>query len=125
MVAANQAAETIRIYLRPLYRDATLSLDVEGSDTIESVKSKIQSMEGILPEHERLISCGKNLANGGPLCAGPTWSLGVSVARSAPSASVAPVARDARGAPVARGVSFGRLLVGCLVARLAARRCGP
>ncbi|KAK1625947.1 hypothetical protein QYE76_000262 [Lolium multiflorum] len=64
MVAANQAAEMIRIYLCPLYRDATLSLDVEGSDTIETVMSKIQSMEGIPPEHERLISCDKNLANG-------------------------------------------------------------
>ncbi|KAK1625950.1 hypothetical protein QYE76_000265 [Lolium multiflorum] len=65
MAAANQAAaETIRIYLRPLYRDATLSLDVEGSDTIEIVKAKIQGMEGIPPEHQRLICCGENLANG-------------------------------------------------------------
>ncbi|KAM0894873.1 hypothetical protein ACQ4PT_024184 [Festuca glaucescens] len=64
MAAAKQAAETIRIYLRPLYRDAMLSLDVEGSDTIESVKAKIQGMEGIPPEHQCLICGDKNLANG-------------------------------------------------------------
>ncbi|KAM0887668.1 hypothetical protein ACQ4PT_028858 [Festuca glaucescens] len=63
MAAANQAAKTIRIYLRPLYRDATLSLDLEGSDTIESVKAKIQGMEGKPPEHQHLIYHGKNLAN--------------------------------------------------------------
>jgi hypothetical protein len=49
MAAANQATETIRIYLHPLYRDAMLSLDLEGSNTIESVKVKIQGMEGIPP----------------------------------------------------------------------------
>jgi hypothetical protein len=55
MAATNQAADTIRIYLRPMYRDTTLSLDVEGRDTIESVKVKIQGMEGVPPEHQRLI----------------------------------------------------------------------
>jgi hypothetical protein len=47
MEAPNQAAaETIRIYVRPLYHDAILRLDVEGSDTIESVKEKIQAWRG-------------------------------------------------------------------------------
>nr|XP_051230187.1 uncharacterized protein LOC127348135 [Lolium perenne] len=43
-----------------------------------------------------------------PLCAGPAWSLGISVARSAP------VARDTRasGAPVARSISLDRLFIG-------------
>ncbi|XP_071676968.1 uncharacterized protein [Lolium perenne] len=42
----------------------------------------------------RWPSCGRAppTDRGGPLCAGPAWSLGVSVARGAP-------ARDARGAP--------------------------
>ncbi|KAK1669821.1 hypothetical protein QYE76_057980 [Lolium multiflorum] len=57
----------------------------------------------------RWPSCGRapTTDRGGPLCAGPAWSLGVSVVRGArgtPGASVAhgapgaPVARDARGA---------------------------
>ncbi|KAK1646210.1 hypothetical protein QYE76_064015 [Lolium multiflorum] len=104
----------------------------------------------------RWPSCGRAPAtdHGGPLCAGPVWSLGVSVAFGAPGAPVArgalgapvargasvahgdpgvPVARDARGvpgAPVACGVPFdlGRFvscLVGRLAVRLATRRCGP
>jgi hypothetical protein len=65
MEAPNQAAaETIRIYVRPLYHDAILRLDVEGSDTIESVKGEDPGMEGIPPKHQRLICCGKNLTNG-------------------------------------------------------------
>ncbi|KAK1652529.1 hypothetical protein QYE76_070334 [Lolium multiflorum] len=77
-------------------------------------------------------SCGRapTTDRGGPLCAGPAWSLGVSVATGAPGALVARDARGASGTPIARGVPFGRLLVGrlligCLVTHLAARRCGP
>lgn len=63
LVLRLRGGNTFQIFIKTL-TGKTITLDIDGSESVEQVKQKIQDKEGIPADNQRLIFSGKQLEDG-------------------------------------------------------------